>query len=98
MMKPKVLGKFVYISLPEKEQESKIIVDNNTKEDLNKALLQKFKKLEVWAVGESANPAIKEGQQVLVDPSAISQAKMVEFDDGSVKALVLDYNIIHIWS
>lgn len=98
MSKPTVLGKNVYVTLPEPEKESKIIVDENTKEALNKELLKKMKKLQVWAVGDSANDKIKEGDWVLVDPTALAQAKMVEFDDGVVRALVLDYHVIHIWS
>jgi hypothetical protein len=96
MNKPVVLGKNIYLNIPE-EEDRKVIVDQNTKEALEKELLRKLKKLEVWAVGESANPQIAVGDWVLVDPAAISQAKMVEFDDGVTRALVLDYHIIHIW-
>lgn len=97
MNKPKVLGKYVYVSLPEQKEENKVIVDENTKKALEKELLQQMKKLEVWAVGESANDSINEGDWVLVDPSALAQAKMVEFDDGVTRALVLDFHIVHIW-
>lgn len=97
MDKPKVLGKNIYLSLPPQEEESKIIVDENTKAALNKELLKKMKKLQVWARGKSADPEIKEGDWVLVDPTALARAKMVEFDDGVVRALVLDYDIMHIW-
>jgi hypothetical protein len=34
---------------------------------------------------------------VTIDPAAITRAKMVEFDDGITRALVLDYDIVHIW-
>lgn len=96
MSKPKVLGKFVYIDIP-KKKETKIQVDENTKEALQKEWIAKLSKLKVWAVGEAANPSIKEGDMVLVDPSAINSIKMVPMDDGSVKGLILDYHIIHIW-
>jgi hypothetical protein len=94
--KPLVLGKNVYVNIPEKE-ENKIIVDANTKEALAKELLLKLKKLEIWAIGDAANPKLKVGQMVLIDPAAITRAKMVEFDDGITRALVLDYDIVHIW-
>lgn len=94
--KPKVLGKYVYIDIPEKP-ETKISVDENTKEALQKEWISKLRKLEVWAVGEAANPSIKEGDFVCVDPNAINNIKMVPMDDGSVKGLILDYHIVHIW-
>jgi hypothetical protein len=96
MNKPKVLGKNVYISLPEEDKKSKIIVDENTKDELNKQLLKKMSKLQVWAVGEGTT-VVEVGDWVLVNPEALSRAKMVEFDDGVIRALVLDYDIIHIW-
>jgi len=100
MKKPKVLGKFVYLTIPEKK-ETKLEVDHNTKEALEKEWMQKLDKVEVWAVGENANPAIKEGDFVLFDPSAINTIKMVPFKDENgnqiTKALILDYHIVHIW-
>ena len=96
MTKPKVLGKFVYIDIPEKP-ETKIQVDENTKEALQKEWIAKLSKLKVWAVGENANPSIKEGDMVLIDPNAINTIKMIPMDDGSTKGMVLDYNIVHIW-
>lgn len=93
--KPIVLGKFVYIELPPKE-ESKLIVDENTKEALSKELLIKMQKLKIWATGDAANPKLKEGQVVLVNPSALQKAQIVPIN-GSIKALILDYDIIHIW-
>ena len=96
MSKPKVLGKFVYIDIPEKP-ETKIQVDENTKEALQKEWIAKLSKLKVWAVGENANPSIKEGDMVLIDPNAINTIKMIPMDDGSTKGMILDYNIVHIW-
>jgi len=98
MNKPIVLGKFVYVDLPQKE-ELKVIVDENTKEALQKALLKDLQRVTIWAVGDAANPKLKEGQQVLVDPSALTggNSKIVPFEDGKTRALILDYHIVHIW-
>lgn len=98
MNKPTVLGKFIYVDLPEKE-ESKIIVDENTKEALQRELLKTLQRVTIWAVGDAANPLLKEGQEVLVNPSALTggNAKMVPFPDGKVRALILDYDVVHIW-
>ena len=97
MIKPIVLGKNVYVDIPPEDKERKIIVDANTKEALQKELLVKLKKLQIWAVGDAANPKLEVGQWVLIDPTAITSAKMVTFDDDITRALILDYNIIHIW-
>lgn len=98
MNKPTVLGKYIYIEIPQ-QPEYKIQVDANTKEELQKAWVKKLKRLKVWAVGEGANPSIKEGCEVLVDPAYIKEIKMVPFDEDEEKVygLVVDYMIVHIW-
>lgn len=99
-IKPEVLGKYVYIDIPLRE-EYKFEVDANTKEALEKEFLKTLNKLQIWAVGDNANPKLQEGQWVLVDPEALARnVKMVDFEiDGKEvkKALVLDYHIVHIW-
>lgn len=97
--KPNLLGKYVYLTLPPQEK-SKLIVDENTKEALSKEMMMKMRKLEVWCVGSAANPDLVVGQSVLVNPASLQKALMVPFDiDGEevIKALVLDYDIVHIW-
>ena len=97
--KPKVLGKFIYITLPP-EKDTKMIVDANTKEALLKEVLRKHSKLQIWAVGEVANPLLKEDMWVLVTPDALVRANRIKFDyngEEVSKALVLDYDIVHIW-
>ena len=93
-----VLGRYVYITLPPKK-ESKIIPDSNTKEALQKELLKKMKRLQIWDVGELANPKLKKGMWVLVNPASLAKAQMVPFDEDEtiVRALIQDYDIIHIW-
>lgn len=95
----KVLGRYVYINVPE-TPESKIQVDHNTKKDLDAALLKKMARLEVWKKGDQANKLIKEGAFVLVNPGALSQAQMVPFEENGKsinRALIQDFDIIHIW-
>lgn len=98
--KPEVLGKYVYIDIPVRPKMH-IKVDENTKEALEKEFLKKLDKLQVWAVGDAANPKIKEGDIVLVDPEAIARnLKMVPFNwNGETveKGLILDFHIVHIW-
>lgn len=108
----KLLGHRVYLEVPKKE-ESKIVVDENTKEALNRELMKTMRKLKVIAVGAGiTDPDLQEGSYVLVDPEALSRrAVMVPLDkfeliegkfisnDKDVKTLMLIsyHDIIHIW-
>ena len=69
----KLLGNRVLLELPPKE-ESKLIVDENTKEALQKKLMEKMSKLKVYNVGDTVQ-TIKKGDIVLVDPEALQKAK-----------------------
>ena len=91
----KVLGNRVYLELPKKE-ESKLIVDENTKEALNKELIRKMAKLTVYAVGNTISD-IEVGDKVLVDPSSLSKALIVPLTEEKDVVLVSYFDIIHIW-
>lgn len=93
--KPLVLGRYVYIDVPEKP-ETKIEVDENTKQALMKEWISKLSRLQIWAVGTATSDNIKEGDWVLVDPERIGSIKMVPFD-GHTKALIMEDYIVHIW-
>ena len=45
----KLLGNRIYVEMPKKE-ESKLVVDENTKEALQREMLKKMSKLTVYAV------------------------------------------------
>jgi len=91
----KLRGNRVYISLPKKE-ESKLIVDENTKDALNKELLKKMSKLKVYAVGDLVSD-LKEGDEVLVDPSKLSQGLLIPLSPEKDVLMVSPFDIIHIW-
>jgi len=91
----KLRGNRVYISLPKKE-ESKLIVDENTKDALNKELLKKMSHLVVYAVGDLVSD-IKEGDEVLVDPSKLSQGLLIPLSSEKDVLMVSPFDIIHIW-
>jgi hypothetical protein len=91
----KLRGQRVYITLPPRE-ESKLIVDENTKEALNKELLVKMSKLQVFAVGDLVSD-IQEGDWVLVDPSALSKGLLVPISDKQTVLMLSSFDVIHIW-
>lgn len=96
MKKPKVLGRYVYLDIPERP-EYKIEVDANTKAELDKEWIAKFNKLQVWAKGNLVSEYINEGDWILMDPSGIPTLKMVPMPDGTKKGYVQDHYIVHIW-
>jgi hypothetical protein len=95
-------GRYLYVELPPKPN-SKIIVDENTKEALHKTMLKELRVLTVFAKGELVSDKISIGDKVLVDPSALSSPSVViiplENNQGEEKivALIQDYQIIHVW-
>lgn len=95
---PKLLGNRIYLEMPKEDEESKLIVDENTKEALQRELLNKMSKLKVVAVG-SIVTEIKVGDWVLVDPAALNKATLVPIsDDGEERViLVSPFDVIQIW-
>ncbi len=91
----KLLGNRVYLEIPKKE-ESKLIVDENTKEALEKEMIKKMSKLKVHSVG-TANMELKPGDVVLVDPEALTKARMIPLSDDETVLLVSPFDIIQVW-
>ena len=95
---PKLLGNRIYLEMPKEAEESKLVVDENTKEALQRELLNKMSKLKVVAVGTIVTE-IKVGDWVLVDPAALNKATLVPIsDDNEERAiLVSPFDVIQIW-
>jgi hypothetical protein len=91
----KLRGNRVYLELPKKE-ESKLVVDENTKEALQKEMLKKMSKLNVYAVGDLVTD-ITPGDDVLVDPTALSKALIIPLSDEKEVLLVSPFDIVHVW-
>lgn len=94
---PKLLGNRVLLEMPPQDDTSKLIVDENTKEALQRELLNKMSKLKVLQVGNIVTE-IKAGDVVLVDPAALNKATLVPINDNDDRAiLVSPFDIIQIW-
>ena len=91
----KLLGNRIYLEIPKKD-ESKLIVDENTKESLEKEMLKKMNKLKVHSIG-TANMEVKVGDYVLVDPAALSKAPLIPLSEEETVLLVSPFDIIQIW-
>ena len=92
----KLLGNRVYLEMPVQEEENKLIVDENTKEALQREMLKKFSKLKVHTVGDTVS-TMKKGDIVLVDPGVLSKAPLVNLSDDEQVLLVSPFDIIMIW-
>jgi hypothetical protein len=90
----KLLGNRILLDLPKKD-EGKLIVDENTKEALEKEMLQKLKKLTVYATGDLVSN-IKVGDEILVDPAALSKAPVLPIGEDN-KLLVTPFDVILVW-
>jgi hypothetical protein len=90
----KLLGNRILLNLPKKD-EGKLIVDDNTKEALEKEMLQKLKRLTVHAVGDLVSN-IKVGDEILVDPAALSKAPVIPIGEEN-KLLVTPFDVILVW-
>jgi len=94
---PKLLGNRILLEMPPQDDNSKLIVDDNTKEALQRELLNKMSKLKVLQVGTIVTE-IKEGDYVLVDPAALNKATLVPINEDDDRAiLVSPFDIIQIW-
>tara|TARA_R100000951_G_scaffold32332_1_gene27569 strand:- start:4115 stop:4414 length:300 start_codon:yes stop_codon:yes gene_type:complete len=91
-----LLGNRIYLELPKKD-ESKIIVDENTKEALQKELMKKMSKLKVYDVGNTVD-LVKAGDIVLVDPSKITNAVVIPNLGLDVDIILISpFDVIHVW-
>ena len=91
----KLLGNRVYLELPKKE-ESKLVVDENTKEALEKEMIKKMYSLTVHSVGTAiTDPDLIVGCKVFVDPAALSKALVIPREDMNV-LLVSIFDIVEI--
>jgi len=91
----KLLGNRIYVEVPKKE-ESKLIVDENTKEALQKQMLKTMSKLVVYAVGDIVTN-IKPGDVILIDPSKLKDAMIIPITENKNVLLVSLFDVIMIW-
>jgi pyruvate kinase len=90
-----LLGNRIYVEIPKKD-ESKIIVDENTKEELQRQMLKKMSKLKVYDVGDIVKN-VKAGDTVLVDPGKLKDAMVIPLSDEKDVLLVSPFDVLHVW-
>lgn len=90
-----LLGNRIFLEMP-KQEETKLIVDENTKEALNKEMLKKLSKLIVHSVGDSIQN-IQKGDVLLVDPAALQKAPLIPLSEEETVMLVSPFDVIMKW-
>ena len=90
-----LLGNRIFLEMPKKE-ESKLIVDDNTKEALNKEMLNKMNKLVIHSVGDTIQN-LKKGDVILVDPTALQKAPLIPLTEEETVMLVSPFDVILKW-
>jgi midasin (ATPase involved in ribosome maturation) len=90
-----LLGNRIYVEIPKKE-ESKLIVNENTKEALQREMLKKMSKLTVYDVGDLVT-TVKAGDVILVDPSKLKDAMVIPLSDNKDVLLVSPFDVMHVW-
>ncbi len=91
----KLLGNRIYVDMPKKE-ESKLIVDDNTKEALQREMLKRMSKLTVFDVGDLVTN-IKVGDVILVDPGKLKDAIVIPLSSDKDVLLVSPFDVMHVW-
>jgi hypothetical protein len=92
----KLLGNRIYLEVPKQVEENKLIVDENTKEALQREMLKTFSKLKIHSVGDTVT-SVKAGDIVLVDPGKVSQGQLINLTDDEQVILVSPFDVIMIW-
>jgi len=87
-------GNRILLIMPE-ENKSKLTVDENTKEALQKEMLKKMSKLTVYAVGDMIKD-INTGDELLIDPLALQKAPIIPIGDSN-KLLVSYFDVVLVW-
>lgn len=90
-----LLGNRIFLEMP-KQEETKLIVDENTKEALNKEMLKKLSRLVVHSVGDSIQN-IQKGDVLLVDPNALQKAPLIPLSEEETVMLVSPFDVIMKW-
>jgi hypothetical protein len=90
-----LLGNRIFLEMP-KQEETKLIVDENTKEALNKEMLKKLSKLVVHSVGDLIQN-IQKGDVLLVDPNALQKAPLIPLSEEETVMLVSPFDVIMKW-
>jgi hypothetical protein len=88
-------GNRIYLEIPE-EPKSSIHLDEESKAALEAEKMKKWGRLKVYAVGNLIED-IKEGDEIMIDPSAVSKAVKVPLSLDREVIMISTFDVAHIW-
>lgn len=92
----RLLGNRLYLEIPE-EPKSAVILDDESKEALEKEKMKRYGRLKVYAVGDAIDH-IKEGDEVMIDPTSIANGAIkIPLSEDKYVFMVSIFQIAHIW-
>lgn len=92
---PTLLGNRIFVEMP-KQEESKLVVDENTKEALQMEMLKKMSKVKVHSIGTTVQ-GINVGDEILVDPLALQKSPLIPLSNEETVLLVSPFDVIMVW-
>jgi len=92
----KLRGNRVFLEMPKMVEDNKLYVDENTKEALQKEMVLRMRKLKVYAAGDLVLD-FEKGDYVLVDPEALSKAKLIPLSEAKTVMMVSAFDIALVW-
>lgn len=91
----KLLGFRVYLLAPNIKSDN-VYLSDKAKKEVAKSRMQDFMRLKVYAIGEAVT-GVNEGDEVLVGDVALSNAPIIDLEEGVSVILVSFHDIVHIW-
>jgi hypothetical protein len=88
-------GNRIYLEIPE-EPKSSLHLDEESKAAIEAEKMKKWGRLKVYAVGNLIED-IKEGDEVMIDPTAVSKIVKIPLSDTREVLLLSTFDIAHVW-
>lgn len=92
----KLLGRRVYLEMPEEPKSSLSYLDDETKAALEAERMKRYGRLTVYAVGSDVTE-LQEGDEVMIDPGSASKVLKIPLSPDKDVLLVSLFDIAHIW-
>ena len=92
----KLLGTRIYLELPE-EPKSNLVLDEESKAELEKEKLRTYGRLKVYAVGNGVEHIVP-GDEVMIDPSSAARGVVkIPLSEDKEVIMVSVFDVAHVW-
>jgi hypothetical protein len=91
----KLLGTRILLNKPEKP-ESKIQLSAEAEAELEREMMSKWTRLEVYATGREVTE-VSVGDRVFVPAQYLHHAEVVHLEDGQIKLMIAERDVALVW-